>query len=164
MTWFKSVNANIEPEDIGAVSTTLVSDSYSSSKTYAVDEYCIYNDTLWKCLVACTGETPTEGTYWTQVSIISELIALRQAISQGGGGMKALDYANIVTFSDSSSSFTPSKDGVLVTGNSDSYKKNVVISINDKNVSLGSGVVLPIKSGTKLKSYAYTHIFIPYAD
>lgn len=183
MTWFKSVNANIEPEDIGAVSSTLVSDSYSSSKTYAVGEYCIYNDTLWKCLVACTGKTPTKGTYWTQVSIISELIALRQAISQGGGGMKALNYAS--TKKIDTTEYTTTKDGVLVTGYYSTYKNTLPetsstssgpihyyiptykIYINDNYNQIGTGAVLPIKAGTTLKAYDGYSVygrFIPYKD
>lgn len=30
------------------------SDAYSASKAYAVGDYCIYNDTLYRCVTACT--------------------------------------------------------------------------------------------------------------
>lgn len=30
------------------------SDAYSSSKAYAVGDYCIYNDTLYRCVTACS--------------------------------------------------------------------------------------------------------------
>lgn len=50
-----------------------ISDTWSSSVTYGVNAYCIYNNSMWKCLVQHSNQTPTEGTYWTKVSIGSEL-------------------------------------------------------------------------------------------
>ena len=68
----------------GAISTLsqnkaaneVVSDVWSSSETYAAGAYCIYNNALWKCLVQHSNQKPVEGTYWTQVSVDSELTAL----------------------------------------------------------------------------------------
>lgn len=68
----------------GAISTLsqnkaaneVVSDVWSSSTTYAAGSYCIYNNVLWKCLVQHSNQTPAKGTYWTQVSVDSELTAL----------------------------------------------------------------------------------------
>ena len=45
------------------------SSAWSSTVTYAVGQYCIYNNILWKCLVQHSGQTPQEGTYWTKVSL-----------------------------------------------------------------------------------------------
>ena len=55
----------------------VISDAYNPSKTYAQGEYCIDNNTLWKSKVNNnTGNTPSEGSYWTVTSICNELIAL----------------------------------------------------------------------------------------
>lgn len=51
----------------------MISDKYSSTKTYAVGDYCIYNNTLWKCKVQHSGQTPVEGTYWTATNVAEEL-------------------------------------------------------------------------------------------
>lgn len=59
----------------------IISDAWNASTTYEVGQYCIYNNSLWKCLVQNIGQTPTEGTYWTKASITSELIALWNAIN-----------------------------------------------------------------------------------
>ena len=59
----------------------IISDAWNDSTTYAVGQYCIYNNLLWKCLVQHNGQTPSEGTYWTKTSITSELIALWNAIN-----------------------------------------------------------------------------------
>lgn len=45
------------------------SSAWSSTTTYTVGQYCIYNNSLWKCLVQHSGQTPQEGTYWTKVSL-----------------------------------------------------------------------------------------------
>lgn len=47
------------------------SDQYNDTTPYAVDNYCIYDNKLWKCKTACSGVTPIEGTYWEQVTISS---------------------------------------------------------------------------------------------
>lgn len=59
----------------------IISDAWNASTTYEVGQYCIYNNSLWKCLVQHNGQTPSEGTYWTKASITSELIALWNAIN-----------------------------------------------------------------------------------
>jgi len=41
--------------------------AYNSSATYAADSICTYDFRVWKSLTSNTGNTPTEGTYWTQV-------------------------------------------------------------------------------------------------
>ena len=57
------------------------SSAWSSTVTYAVGQYCIYNNSLWKCLVQHNGQTPQEGTYWARVSLDtlgSEISAINQ--------------------------------------------------------------------------------------
>ena len=54
-------------------SNTSISDAYSSTKTYAVGDYCIYNKSLYNCKVDCTGQVPTNTTYWTKVSVMEEM-------------------------------------------------------------------------------------------
>lgn len=60
------------------------SSAWSSTVAYAVGQYCIYNNSLWKCLVQHSGQTPQEGTYWARVSLDtlgSEIDALNSNIS-----------------------------------------------------------------------------------
>lgn len=58
----------------------IVSDKWNNSVTYNVGEYCIYKDTLWKCLLQNNGQTPEEGTYWTKVNIGSEIKSVNTKI------------------------------------------------------------------------------------
>lgn len=60
------------------------SSAWSSTTTYTVGQYCIYNNSLWKCLVQHSGQTPQEGTYWARVSLDTlgaEISAINQNLS-----------------------------------------------------------------------------------
>ena len=58
----------------------IISDAWNASTTYAVGQYCIYNNLLWKCLIQHSGQTPTEGTYWTKVSVANEITSVNNSI------------------------------------------------------------------------------------
>ena len=58
----------------------IISDEWNASITYAVGQYCIYNNSLWKCLVQHNGQTPTEGTYWTKVSVANEIASVNSSL------------------------------------------------------------------------------------
>ena len=52
----------------------LIADKWSANKGYKHGDYCIYNDTLWRCDYAgyntVTGETPSDtSTTWSKVSV-----------------------------------------------------------------------------------------------
>ena len=67
----------------GADNTSIISDAYDELKTYVAGEYCIYNNSLWKCLVQNNGQTPTEGTYWTNVSVANEIASINSSLANG---------------------------------------------------------------------------------
>ena len=64
----------------GSVSS-VISDEWNASTTYAVGQYCIHNNILWKCLVANTNIEPTEGTYWTKVSVANEIASVSSSLN-----------------------------------------------------------------------------------
>ena len=68
----------------GADDTSIISDAYDESKSYVAGEYCIYNNLLWKCLVQHNGQTPTEGTYWTNVSVANEIASVNSSLTSFG--------------------------------------------------------------------------------
>lgn len=55
----------------GLADTSIVSDKWTS-RTYNVGEYCIDNNTLWKCLVQ-NSERPSDGANWTRTSVGDEI-------------------------------------------------------------------------------------------
>ena len=64
--------------------TSIISDAYDELKTYVAGEYCIYNNLLWKCLVQNNGQTPTEGTYWTKVTVANEITSVNNSLGDIG--------------------------------------------------------------------------------
>ena len=74
-------NMNIIDEALNSLSNRIsntVSDYWNNSTIYEVGQYCIYDNKLWKCLVQHSGQTPTEGTYWTQTIIDKEFTELKE--------------------------------------------------------------------------------------
>lgn len=51
-------------------------DLWNSTQTYTVGSYCIWNGSMWKCLVENSGVTPVEGDTWTATSISKELASI----------------------------------------------------------------------------------------
>ena len=52
----------------------IISDAYSATKAYTIGEYCIYNNSLYKCIAnTSAGIAPTNSTYWTNTSVSEEL-------------------------------------------------------------------------------------------
>lgn len=80
----------------------IISDAWNSSTTYTVDQYCIYNDCLWKCKVQHNGQTPSEGTYWTKTQIDDEILAIKNDVSTLNSNLKSKvkTYSSIPTASD----------------------------------------------------------------
>ena len=64
----------------GSVSS-VISDEWNASITYAVGQYCIHNNILWKCLVANTNTEPIEGTHWTKVSVANEIASVNSSLT-----------------------------------------------------------------------------------
>ena len=66
-------------------------DEYSTSKTYAVGDYCIYTNTIYKCKTAITTPEAFNSSKWDATSIANELMSTKQSLSdlvstQSGSG------------------------------------------------------------------------------
>lgn len=57
------------------VQEDMITDAYSSSSTYAVGDYCIYGNTLYKCTTAITTAEAWNSAHWTAVSVADEINA-----------------------------------------------------------------------------------------
>lgn len=66
----------------------VIAEVWDANKTYTVGSYCIYSNSLWKCLVQNGGQIPTEGTYWTKTNVVSEI-----KTGSGEGGKGGIDYS-----------------------------------------------------------------------
>ena len=64
----------IPTDAVVAKAQEIISDAYSATKAYTIGEYCIYNNSLYKCIAnTSAGITPTNSTYWTNTSVSEEL-------------------------------------------------------------------------------------------
>ena len=74
----QDISGKANKADLTALSNT-ISDAWNASTTYAVGQYCIYNNSLWRCLVQNKGQIPTEGTYWTKVTVANEITSVNNS-------------------------------------------------------------------------------------
>lgn len=51
----------------------MISDQYDPTSTYAVGDYCIYNNTLYRCNTAITTAEAWNSAHWTATTIAAEL-------------------------------------------------------------------------------------------
>lgn len=58
----------------------MISDAYDNTATYAVGDYCIYNDTLYRCTTAISTPEDFNPAHWTETSIDAEIAAANSAI------------------------------------------------------------------------------------
>lgn len=76
----QDISGKANKADLTALSNT-ISDAWNSSTTYVVGQYCIYNNSLWKCLVQNKGQTPKTGTYWTKVTVANEITSVNNSLN-----------------------------------------------------------------------------------
>ena len=61
----------LAPEEL-TINDSGSTELYSSTKTYKVNDYCIYNDQLWRCTTAVTRAMPFDDNYWTITTVTAE--------------------------------------------------------------------------------------------
>ena len=70
------INDRLDNLDMSAVS-----DAYNSALTYEVDEYCIYNNTLYECITAVTVPEVFDSTKWRATNVGAELKRINSNLS-----------------------------------------------------------------------------------
>lgn len=70
--------ANIEHK----AENTIITDEYSASKSYIAGDYLIFNNTLYKVKIACSGVTPPNTTYYEAVTVVSEVTQLKTSLNE----------------------------------------------------------------------------------
>ena len=103
---------------------------YDSSENYSVGDYCIYDDSLYKCTNATTGTFDVND--WTSTDIMSE-------IGSGGGGGGTSDYTQL--------SNKPQINGHTLTGNMSTSDIGITIpTVNDATLTIQ-------KNGTTVNTF-----------
>ncbi|MBO6243449.1 MAG: hypothetical protein J6O41_02635, partial [Clostridia bacterium] len=69
----KVLNSNISSLNNTKLNKTIATDVYSNLSTYAVGDYCIYGNTLYKCTTAITTAEEWNSSHWTVTTIATEI-------------------------------------------------------------------------------------------
>ena len=66
--------------DIDYSQTDLISDKYSYSKTYAVGDYCIQDDILYKCITAVGTAEEFDSSKWEVTTVVKEIDSIKSTL------------------------------------------------------------------------------------
>ena len=93
---------------VDVLDAAITTDAYSASSTYAVNDYCIYENVMYKCITAI--ETPEAFTpsHWQATSIEGEISELNSSLS---------GLFKVVTFPNSQTLTVPANGAANVTAN-----------------------------------------------
>lgn len=80
--FLSNINNNVSNLNSTKLNNTVVSDIYDSTKTYAVGDYCIYENTLYKCITAITTAESFNSNKWRQTNIEMALLPTGGATGQ----------------------------------------------------------------------------------
>ena len=105
---------------------------YSTSATYAVGDYCIYQGQLYRCTTAITTAEAWTSGHWSAVALGDDTRDLRSAL----GNVNVLDLFEV--------------GDISMTTNGWTYGNN------NARVRTRNGITLPMKAGTKIGLADYT--------
>ncbi len=80
-----------------------ISDVYSAAATYAVGDYCIYNNILYKCITAISTPEEWDETKWESVKISNELNTINQSLDNKVDKDNFADNTKIINLATSQS-------------------------------------------------------------
>lgn len=116
----------------------IISDAYSATKAYKIGEYCIYNNSLYKCIAnTSAGITPTNSTYWTNTRVSEELASNARAIASLSYKNFGFKSYHIMSYTSKENQFTaPTSGYVQFTAPS-----SVRFTINGDTICQGNGQI-----------------------
>ena len=97
--FLSTINGNISSLNNTKLNKTVVTDVYSISSTYAVGDYCIYENTLYKCTTAITTAEAWNSAHWTAVNISDELESIKGELSNKLNSNKVIQENGTVSTS-----------------------------------------------------------------
>lgn len=74
-----------------------IAETYNSSSTYAVGDYCIYNNSLYRCTTAITTAEAFTVGHWTAVNVTGEVSDLKSALEQNEAATYIVPRMNLST-------------------------------------------------------------------
>lgn len=69
---------NIFADTEAEIKNSLGTDEYDSTSTYATGDYCIYDNTLYKCSTAINTPEDFNSNHWTEIRILEEIDEIKE--------------------------------------------------------------------------------------
>lgn len=136
---------------------SIVADKYSSSTTYAVGDYCIYENLLYRCTTAIPSGESWNSSHWVQILIMGELIDLsKEATTTTPGLMSASDKVKLDGI-ESGAEVNVQSDWNAVSGDALILNKPVIPAAQvNSDWSASSGVAEILNKPTTISGYGIT--------
>jgi hypothetical protein len=145
-----TINSNISSLNDTKLEKTNVSDVYDSTSTYAVGDYCIYENTLYKCTTAISTAEEFDSSKWTVASISYEFKRITNELSNKLNSNKVIQESGTASTSNVYSSkavqnlmkfsLTEHKTGEKWVDGKDVYKKTIKITSLASNSQYNHGI------------------------
>jgi hypothetical protein len=145
-----TINSNISSLNDTKLEKTNVSDVYDSTSTYAVGDYCIYENTLYKCTTAISTAEEFDSSKWTVASISYEFKRITNELSNKLNSNKVIQESGTASTSNVYSSkavqnlmkfsLTEHKTGEKWVDGKDVYKNTIKITSLASNSQYNHGI------------------------
>lgn len=136
---------------------SIVADKYSSLASYAVGNYCIYENLLYRCTTAIPSGESWNSSHWVQILIMGELTNLSQeATTTTSGLMSAADKVKLNGI-ESGAEVNVQSDWNAVSGDALILNKPVIPAAQvNSDWSASSGVAEILNKPTTISGYGIT--------
>lgn len=154
--------------EVRSLAEDLVSDEYDATSAYAKGDYCIYNNTLYKCTTAiATGGEAWNASHWSATKCDSELSELK-------GTLANKEWTRILNETASSRNYDETKS--IDTGKLFSqYSELMFVMMNANNLRIMGTTIVPVGAfqngavyvlgaGDIGADYLYNAVFIYASD
>ena len=162
-TKWKATSIDKELKEISSYTANkdVISDKYDSSKTYSVGDYCIYDDTLYKCKTAVTSAEEFDSSKWEATNCGKELVALNSNLKWKEIAKDSTDWVGfpstcndiciIAKYNEHSTSIIYPKNGIVDgSAHFGTNKLEVKLNLYSTGVSISAMTVdgSPVQGGT----------------
>lgn len=159
-TPISATNLNYMEEGIADANGAIGVNAYDNTATYAVNDLCIYNNTLYICITAIINAENWNSTHWKEISVKDMLIAINESDGKVTEMNKTINVSNIngalalsggtMTGDINSQQIVPKTNNAYDLGNAgflykDLYLYNKIISPNWNQYSSGATLVIGVE-------------------
>lgn len=137
-----------------------IDDAYDDTATYAVGDYAIYNNTLYKCITAVTSAEPFDSSKWSSVSVMDEIGQNASAISALNSRISTTTFSasvDITNYTSYANAFVCPSDGYLQLESGNTVNDYMIAIVSTSNTDIG----FIISAKTQITNYKeYNAVYV----